>query len=138
LFGHLEPHRHAGLFLAHRCALDGVAVRRNILHLESDNIATAQLAVDRKIEHRRSRLRSAIWSLVRIDQTCLGRSGGLAPISLPLFQAARFGAALVSLSCMVILLACENDQHGLNASAPGRQSASGFWGAPVAAAHNVR
>src|SRR5260370_28887706 len=52
----------------------------------------------------RSRLRSAIWSLVRIDQTCLGRSGGLAPISLPLFQAARLGAASVSLSCMVILL----------------------------------
>src|SRR5712675_498211 len=64
----------------------------------------------------RSRLRSAIWSLVRIDQTCLGRSGGLAPISLPLFQAARFGAVSVSLTCMVILLACENDQHGLNST----------------------
>ncbi len=37
----------------------------------------------------RSRLRSAIWSLVRIDQTCFGRSGGLAPVTLPLFQGMR-------------------------------------------------
>ena len=41
LFGHLEPHRHASLFLAHRCALDGVSVRRNVFHLEGDDIATA-------------------------------------------------------------------------------------------------
>src|SRR5262249_14729523 len=27
-----------------------------------------------------------MWSLVRIDHTCLGRSGGLVPISFPLFQ----------------------------------------------------
>jgi hypothetical protein len=52
VFGHLEPHRHAGLFLAHRCALDGVSVRRNVFHLEGDDIATAQLAVDCQIEHR--------------------------------------------------------------------------------------
>src|SRR5262249_18313057 len=29
-------------------------------------------------------------SLVRIDQTCLAKSGGFAPISFPLFQAVRF------------------------------------------------
>src|ERR1022692_2322008 len=52
LFGHLEPHRHAGLFLAHRGTLDGVTVRRNVLYLEGDDIAPAQLAVDRQIEHR--------------------------------------------------------------------------------------
>src|ERR1700693_3297950 len=68
----------------------------------------------------KSRVRPAICSLVRIDQTCFGRSGGLAPTNLPLFQGTRFGAAGVglSLSCMVILLVCENDQHGLNARAP--------------------
>src|ERR1700731_4655 len=52
LFGHLEPHGHAGLLLAHRRAFNGVSVRRNVLDLESDDIATAQLAVDRQIEHR--------------------------------------------------------------------------------------
>jgi len=36
-------------------------------------------------------VRPSIWSLVRIDQTCLGDSGGLAPISLPLFQGVRVG-----------------------------------------------
>src|ERR1700693_5448324 len=68
----------------------------------------------------KSRVRPAICSLVRIDQTCFGRSGGLAPTNLPLFQGTRFGAAGVglSLSCMVILLVCENDQHGLNARTP--------------------
>src|SRR5579864_1014691 len=82
----------------------------------------------------RSRLRSATWSLVRIDQTCFGRSGGLAPINLPLFQGGRLKAAgaEVSSSCMVILLVSESDQHGLIASVPGHQSASGYWGAPVA------
>src|SRR5258708_12578329 len=82
----------------------------------------------------RSRLRSAAWSLVRIDQTCFGRSGGLAPTSLPLFQG-RLDAitAWVSLFCMVILLVSENDQPGLSASVPDRQSASGYWGATVVA-----
>jgi hypothetical protein len=62
----------------------------------------------------------------RIDQTCFGQSGGLAPISLAVFQGGRLDAAgaEVSSSCMVILLVFENDQHGLTASVPGRQSAS--------------
>src|SRR5579864_6416633 len=78
---------------------------RNLLSMARLNIA-------------KSRLRSAICSLVRIDQTCFGRSGGLAPISLPLFQAGRLGAAgaEVSSSCMVLLLVSENDQHGLIAA----------------------
>src|SRR6202166_4298037 len=80
---------------------------RNLLSIARLNIA-------------KSRVRPAICSLVRIDQTCFGRSGGLAPTNLPLFQGTRFGAAGagVLLSCMVILLVCENDQHGLNARAP--------------------
>jgi hypothetical protein len=79
-----------------------------------------------KLNIAKSRLRSATWSLVRIDQTCFGRSGGLAPISLPLFQAPRLGAteAKASLSCMVILLVGENSQHDLNARVSARLSAS--------------
>src|ERR1700730_14085269 len=81
----------------------------------------------------RSRLRSATWSLVRSDQTCFGRSGGFVASNLPSLQGGRLDAfaAWVSLSCMVILLVSENDQHGLNASVPDRQSASGYWGATV-------
>jgi hypothetical protein len=38
------------------------------------------------------RARPSIWSVVQIDQTCLGRSGGFAPVSLPLFQGNRLEA----------------------------------------------
>ena len=36
------------------------------------------------------------WSLVLIDHTCLGQSGGLAPISLPLFQGIRIGVGRIA------------------------------------------
>src|SRR6266487_1381859 len=39
-----------------------------------------------RLNMARSRSRPSIWSFVRIDQTCFGRSGGFAPVSLPLFQ----------------------------------------------------
>ena len=49
---------------------------------------------------------------MRIDQTCFGRSGGLAPTSLPLFQGPRLSEAATEASlCMVILLVGENGQH---------------------------
>ena len=45
----------------------------------------------------RSRVRPSMWSFVRIDQTCLGRSGGFAPVSFPLFHGTRLGAGVASL-----------------------------------------
>ena len=46
-----------------------------------------------------------IKSRVRIDQAWFGRSGGLAPISLPLFQGVRRATvARLSLSSMFVLL----------------------------------
>src|SRR5258708_14839733 len=113
LFGNLESHRHAGLLLAHCCALDGVSVRRNVFHLRATTSQPRSLLSIARLNIARSRLRSATWSLVRIDQTCFGRSGGLAPTSLPLFQGPRLseGATEASLSGMVILLVGENGQH---------------------------
>src|SRR5271165_6182108 len=35
-------------------------------------------------------------SLIRIDQRCLAKSGGFAPISFPLFQGVRFGEGRMS------------------------------------------
>src|SRR6516162_1814040 len=52
LLRHLEPDRLAGLLLAHRCAIDGMSVRCHILHLEADDVAASQLAIDGQIEHR--------------------------------------------------------------------------------------
>ena len=45
-----------------------------------------------KLNMARSRERPSNWSFVRIDQTCLGRSGGFAPVSFPLFQGTRLSA----------------------------------------------
>src|SRR5262252_19471 len=51
LIRQLELDRSARLPLADRRAVDRVAVRRNVLDLDGDNVAAAQLAVDRQIEH---------------------------------------------------------------------------------------
>src|SRR5579859_2744147 len=45
-----------------------------------------------RLNMARSRARPSIWSFVRIDQTCLGRRGGFAPVSFPLFHGTRMGA----------------------------------------------
>jgi hypothetical protein len=51
LLGHLEPNQLAGLLLPDSCPIEGVSTGGNILDLEGDNIATAQFAIDGKIEH---------------------------------------------------------------------------------------
>jgi hypothetical protein len=50
-------------------------------------------------------------SLVRIDQTCFGRSGGVGGFCLVLQSFVSFG---------------ENDQHGLSANVLARPAASGY------------
>ena len=55
-------------------------------------LATTKLAADRQIEHGWVARAPSIWSVFQIDQTCLGRSGGFAPVSLPLFQATVYEA----------------------------------------------
>jgi hypothetical protein len=85
--------------------IDRIAIRSDIFDPQGDDVATTQLAVDRKVEKGKVGVRLSIRSRVRIDQTWFGRSGGLAPISLPLFQGVR--RALVerlSSSGMIVLL----------------------------------
>jgi hypothetical protein len=60
--------------------------RRHVVDTDGDHVAAAKLAIDRQVEQREVTLRPSICSLVRIDQTWLGRKGGLAPTSLPLFH----------------------------------------------------
>src|SRR5215471_17376772 len=59
-----------------------------------------------------SRIRPSIWSLVRIDQTCLGQSVGLAPMSFPLFQGVRVGAGGLE-SAWSCSFADVEDDHGV-------------------------
>jgi hypothetical protein len=51
LFRQFEPYRPSGLFLAYGRPIDGIAIRRNVLDLKSDDIAASELAVDGQIEH---------------------------------------------------------------------------------------
>jgi hypothetical protein len=58
-----------------------------------DDITTTKLAIDCQIELDRERgPRSG--GLVRMDQTCLGRNGGLAPVNITLFHETRLGAGV--------------------------------------------
>ena len=52
LLGYFKPDRAARFLLPDRGAFDGIAVRRDILHLEAHHIAAAQLAIDGEIEQR--------------------------------------------------------------------------------------
>jgi len=52
LIRELKPDRQASFPLAHSCALQRVAIRRHVLNTNSDDVTTAQLAVDRQVEER--------------------------------------------------------------------------------------
>jgi hypothetical protein len=67
--------------LPNRCAVRCVTIGSNIFDPQGDNVATAKLAIDRQILHCKVAGAASDLELLRIDQTCLGRSGGLAPVS---------------------------------------------------------
>jgi hypothetical protein len=95
LFGQFKSDWPSRLLLSHRCTVRRVSARSDILDLDRDDVTATELVVDRQIEH--GEVPSAAFDLVRIDQTCLGRSGGFAPVTLP-FQGTRLsGVRLHSL-----------------------------------------
>jgi hypothetical protein len=104
--GQLELHRATCLLLPDCSPVCRIATRRNVIDLERDDIATAQLAVDGEIEQSEVANTTFDWSFVRMDQTCLGRSGGFAPTAFPLFQGTRsqVAAAMLEASVMMTLL----------------------------------
>src|SRR4029077_13348269 len=134
--GDLEPYRSAGLLLADRRTLNGVSGWGNVLDFESDDIATTQLAIDGEIEQRQVALAVCHLKLsadrpdVLRPQRRLG-SGQLALVPRGALGCSRgwFFAVL-----HIILLICENDQHGLNSTAPALRSASAYGGGPAAPA----
>src|SRR5262249_423602 len=82
-----------------------------------------------RLNMARSRVRPSSWSRVRIDQTCFGERGGLAPMSLPLFQGTRGGCKITSTGLdMVNSSIAEERQH-----APHRIGA--FNSRPLSGAH---
>jgi hypothetical protein len=105
--GQLEPNGSTSFPLADGCAVDRVPVGRHVVDTQGDQVATAQLAVDRKIEHRQV-AHAALQLQLGPDRPYVpGRNGGFGPVSLPLFHAARRGPAIGDeglLSFMVGLL----------------------------------
>ena len=74
----------------------------------------------------RSRVRPWIISRVLIAHTCFGRNGGLAPVSLPLFQGVRVRAVKrqLSLSVMILLLGYWAEEHAVPAAVDVRNHVS--------------
>jgi hypothetical protein len=83
-----------GFLLPYRCAIRCVSACGYALDPDGADITAALLALDCQMNMARSRARPSIWSLVRIDQTCSGRSGGFAPVSFPLFHGTRLGSGV--------------------------------------------
>lgn len=107
LFRQFESNRSARLVLTYRGSVERIIGGCDVLNLQDDNVAAAQLAIDREIKTSQDRVFApSIWSFVRIDGTCFGRSGGFGPISLLLFQGTRVREFVLMLasSCIVILL----------------------------------
>ena len=92
LLAQFKSNRPAGFLLPDRCAIRRVSACGDVFDSDGDDITATELTVDCQIEH--GEVASATFDLefFRIDQTCLGRSGGFAPVSLPLFHGTRLGA----------------------------------------------
>jgi hypothetical protein len=93
---HLKPDGLAGLLLAHGRSINSMPVRSNVLPLKLTTSHPRSLLSMARLNMARSRVRSAICSLVRIGQTCFGRRGGFTPINLPLFQGSRLAAGRIA------------------------------------------
>ena len=52
LLRHLKPDGLAGLPLPDGRTIDSMAVRSNVLHLQTDHVTASELAIDRQIEQR--------------------------------------------------------------------------------------
>jgi hypothetical protein len=69
-----------------------IATAGDIFDPNGDDVTAAKVAVDGRIEHRQ--VESAAFDLKfrrDRDQTCLGRSGGFAPVSFPSFHGISLG-----------------------------------------------
>jgi hypothetical protein len=86
LLAQFKSNRPSGFLLSDRCAIRCVPAGGDILDPQGYDSQPRSLLSIARLNIARSRMRPSIWSLVRIDQTCLGRSGGFAPVSFPLFH----------------------------------------------------
>jgi hypothetical protein len=98
-----------GFPLAGVGAVDCVALRHHIIDAQCNEIASAQFAIDRRIEKGQAAYTQLKVQLGPKDQTCLGRSGDLGPIILPLSITVNdlCSAMIEGRSRSWVLLVCE-------------------------------
>src|ERR1022692_3098813 len=81
-----------------------------------------------RLNNARSRVRCSIWSLVRIAQTCFCRSGGLAPVSFPLFQGAAGGPVARNWHHLAWLHSSVTEEGQLALVRPEGRNLVAYWG----------
>ena len=103
LLRQLEPDGMSGFILAHGSPIEGCPMRGDVFDPQGDDVAPFILLSIARLNIAKSVRRPSTWSLVRIDQTFLIRSGGFDPIILPLFQR-TFDVGVGSLMSSVSML----------------------------------
>src|SRR5258705_13411145 len=93
----------SGLLLSYRCTIRRVSSGSDILDLDRDDVTAAKLAVNRQIKHGKVAKATLDLKLRPNRPDMLGRSGGFAPVSLPLFQGRRLIAVAIEFSKSLIV-----------------------------------
>jgi hypothetical protein len=81
-----KPDGPSSFLLPDGCAICRVAAGSDILDPDGNDVAATKLAVDRQIEHGEVASAALDLKLCPDDQTCLGRSGGFAPVRATMMQ----------------------------------------------------
>jgi hypothetical protein len=103
--GQLKPDGASGLFLAHRCTINCIAIGGNVIDFHSDDIAAPELAIDREIEEQGRALAGRSGALSGLPKHASASGVVLRPVSFPLFHGIRLAEVIkFSVSCIVILL----------------------------------
>ena len=98
LFAQFKSDWPSCFLLSDRCAIRRVSAGSDILDPDRDDVTAAQLAVDRQVEHGEVPSTTFDLEFCPDRPNVLGRNGGFAPVTLPLFQGTRLWDARVAFS----------------------------------------
>ena len=111
--------------------IDGVSVGRHVVDAQCDEVATAQLLSMAKLNIAKPRVRFSRCGLARITQTRPGRSGGLVPVSFPLFQVVRRAAPLDVTGLLTFIANLRGSETAKTAALSGRGSKAVSFSSPA-------
>jgi hypothetical protein len=103
LLGQFEPDGLAGFPLADRRSIGCVTFGATSSTFRATTSQARSLLSIARLNIASSRVRLSACSLLLIDQTCFGRSGGFAPVNFPLFQGWLFSVDVCRSSMATLL-----------------------------------